>query len=390
MLDFNNTGIAFENKSDKELKATYQLFQLMNKSWLVGFGTQATITALKLHLPVEWAIRKTIFPQFCGGATLDECRVTVEKLARFHTKTVLDYGAEAKESEEEFEKTKQEMLKVIEFAGENPNTVPVISCKVTGLGRFDLLEKLNAKIALTETEKQEYERVRQRLDTLCRRAAELGVAVFIDAEETWIQDPVDQLAEEMMRKYNTQKVTVYNTIQLYRTDRLDFLKHSYEIAAQAGYILGAKMVRGAYMDKERSRAKEKGYPSPIQPDKTTADKDYDEAVRFCVDRRQQIASCVASHNQNSNLLQATLMQEKNIPKNDPHLTFSQLYGMSDNLTFNLAKEGYNVSKYVPYGPVRDVIPYLMRRAQENTSVSGDMSRELGFLKTEMKRRGLLR
>jgi proline dehydrogenase len=384
-IDVNNTEIAFESKSNAELRQMYWLFRMFNNPTLVSVGSKLTLWALDCRLPVEWAIKKTIFRQFCGGDTLENAQKTIDHLGRYNTLTVLDYGAEAKSGEAEFDKTEREMLRVVEFAGKNP-TVPVISCKVTGLARFELLEKLDRKETLDEAEQAEWARAAARLDRICQRAAQLRVGVFIDAEETWIQDTVDALTEFMMSQYNRERVTVYNTIQLYRHDRLAFLKVSHETARAKGYLLGAKLVRGAYMEKERARAAEMGYPSPIQPDKASTDRDYDEAVRYCVAHYREIGSCVASHNVQSNLLQAELMEKAGIPANDSHLNFSQLYGMSDNLTFNLAKAGYNVAKYVPYGPVRDVMPYLIRRAQENSSVSGDMSRELRFIVSELQRR----
>lgn len=363
----------------------YWLFRMFNSPSLVSVGSKMTLWALNCRLPVEWAIKKTIFQQFCGGDTLENAQKTIDHLGRYNTLTVLDYGAEAKTGEEEFDRTEREMLRVVTFAGKNP-TVPVISCKVTGLARFELLEKIDRQEPLDEMERAEWSRASARLDRICRLAAEQRVGVFIDAEETWIQDAVDGLTEEMMARYNRERVTVFNTFQLYRHDRLAFLKASHETARAKGYLLGAKLVRGAYMEKERSRAAEMGYPSPIQPDKAATDRDYDEAVRYCVDHYREIGSCVASHNVQSNLLQAELMEKAGIAANHPHLNFSQLYGMSDNLTFNLAKAGYNVAKYVPYGPVRDVMPYLIRRAQENSSVSGDMSRELRFIVAELERR----
>lgn len=387
MIDINNTQIAFESKTDSELKWTYRLFKMMQSPTLVSVGSKLTMFGLNLHLPIEWAIKRTIFAQFCGGTTLLESQKTIDHLAKYQTMSILDYGAEAKNTEADFDLTMREMIRVIEFASQNA-TVPIISCKVTGLGRFELLEKMDRNETLDANEKEEYARVLKRLDCICFRANELKVGVFIDAEETWIQDTVDFLCRLMMERYNKTKITVYNTFQMYRHDRLAFLKDSLEIAKREGYILGAKLVRGAYMEKERKRAAEMGYRDPIQPDKASSDRDYNAGVTLCVDNLQHVALCIASHNVDSSLLCVKLCEERGINPKNPHVLFSQLYGMSDNLTFNLAKAGYNVGKYVPYGPVRDVVPYLIRRAQENTSVSGDMGRELTFIKTEMKRRGL--
>ena len=221
---------------------------------------------------------------------------------------------------------------------------------------------------------------------ICQAAADSRIGVLVDAEESWIQNTVDALTMQMMDAFNRDRVVVYNTIQLYRHDRLAFLKHSYEAAHEKGFVLGAKLVRGAYMEKERKRADQLSYPSPIQPNKEATDRDYDLGVTFCIQHIEDIALIVASHNENSNLLAARLLEQRNLPLNHPHVHFSQLYGMSDNITFNLAKAGCPVSKYLPFGPIKDVIPYLMRRAQENSSVSGQTGRELGLIKKELKRR----
>ncbi|MCP4439417.1 MAG: proline dehydrogenase [Aureispira sp.] len=384
-LDFTNTATSFERKSNKDLKDMAWLFNLMNKQWLVDIGSALTLVALKIRLPIRGIIKKTIFKQFCGGSTFEECTKTIEELGKYDVATILDYGAEGKSTEKAFDKTVQESMRSVRFAAKN-KTVPVVSCKVTGLARFELLEKVTAKKELSDKEKEEYQRVIDRLDKISKEAHDLKVALFIDAEESWIQVAIDELTDLMMLRYNQEHIAIYNTFQLYRHDRLAFLKASFEKAQKGNYILGAKLVRGAYMEKERERAEKKGYPSPIQPNKEACDNDYNAAVKFCIDNYEQIASCLASHNEYSTRYQAELMEEKNIPKNHPHTNFCQLYGMSDNLTFNLAKEGYNVAKYVPYGPVQDVIPYLIRRAKENSAVGGEVSRELGMIRSELKRR----
>lgn len=388
VVDFNNTEIAFAHKSNRELRRTSWLFRLMNKPWLVNAGSSVGLwlnnTGLTIFNPL---IRATIYKQFVGGTSLQDSIEAVHHLQERHTMTVLDYGAEAKEREEDFDKTLQENLRAIDFASTHKG-VPVVSSKVTALASFELLEKWQSRTGLSEDEKKAFERIVKRLDTLCHAAWEKRVAVFFDAEETWIQDTIDYLVKQMMTKYNRDRVVVYHTYQMYRKDKLDSLVNDYADARSHGYLLGAKIVRGAYMEKERTRALEKGYPSPIQDSKADTDKDFDEAIRFCVEHYETLASCNASHNFQSNLLQAALIAQKGLPKNHPYLNFCQLYGMSDNITFNLAQGGYNVAKYVPYGPVKEVLPYLVRRARENTAVTGEMSRELGLIMTEIKRRGL--
>ena len=388
VVDFSNTQAAFAIKSDDELKKAAWLFGLMNKHWLVGIGSRLGLAAIRLHLPfVETAVKNTIYEQFCGGTTLLECQGRIDKLAGQKCQTILDYGAEAKEKESDFNQTMNETIRAIEFASRSEH-IPVVSTKITGLARFGLLESVQQGESFTRESRKEYKSVLKRLDSICHVAARKGVAVFFDAEESWIQDSIDHLVTIMMRRYNRERVVAYNTFQLYRKDRLQFLIDSYNQSRKGGYLLGAKMVRGAYMEKERDRAEKMGYPSPIHPNKAATDDAYDMALRFCVDNYEYIASCNASHNMESNLLQAELINRKGIPRNHPHLNFCQLFGMSDNITFNLAQEGFNVAKYVPYGPVREVVPYLIRRAQENSSVTGDMSREFQLVQSEMKRRGL--
>ena len=387
-VDFTDTKAAFAIKSDAELKKAAWLFGLMNKHWLVGIGSRLGLAAVRLHLPfVESVVKRTIFEQFCGGTTLLDCQGAINRLAEQRCLTILDYGAEAKEKEEDFNHTMNETIRAIEFASRSEH-IPVVSTKITGMARFGLLEAMQQGESFTRESRKEYKSVLKRLDSVCHVAARKGVGVFFDAEESWIQDSIDHLVTIMMRRYNREEAVVYNTFQLYRKDRLQFLIDAYNQARKGGYLLGAKLVRGAYMEKERERAEKMGYPSPIHPNKAATDDAYDMALRFCVDNYEHIASCNASHNLESNLLQSELISRKGLPRNHPHLNFCQLYGMSDNITFNLAKEGFNVAKYVPYGPVREVVPYLIRRAQENSSVTGDMGREFQLVRSEMKRRGL--
>ena len=386
-VSFENTEIAFSYKSNKELKKAAWLFKMMNQGWLVKIGTRLTPLAFKLRLPIKSIVRSTIFEQFCGGETLEKCVPTTEKLSKYQVETILDYGVEAKLTDEEFDKSMNEFLKGISFAKQNHH-VPFISVKVTGVGAFDLLEKLHSKKTLTDAEVLSWNLVKGRMHRIAKAAHDANIGVMIDAEETWIQDPIDELTMELMKFYNKESPVIYNTFQLYRTDRLDFLKSSFEKSKAENFILGAKLVRGAYMEKERRRAGEMNYSSPIQPDKISADRDYNAALEFCFENMGGISFCVASHNEYSSMLAAEIAEKKNIVPSHRHLHFSQLYGMSDNITFNLAHAGYNVTKYVPYGPVKDVVPYLMRRAQENTSVAGQSSRELLLIRKELKRRRL--
>jgi len=391
-LSFDNTQNAFAYKSDKELKQAKTLFNTMGYQWLVGIGTRVTPLIVRGKLPIiDKLIRNTIFKQFVGGETLEETIPTAEKLGKFNVQVILDYGVEGKEGEANFEQACQQFIKNIHYAATQPN-VPYISIKLTGMARFGLLQtlheapRLRSGIHDNELEVEEWNRVRERMYRICEVAKEKGIGVMIDAEETWIQDPIDRLAMELMQEFNTEKAVVYNTIQLYRHDRLDFLKLSHRIAKEQGFILAEKLVRGAYMEKERARAIAMEYQSPIQPDKESSDRDYDAAVAYCIENIEEIAVCIGSHNEKSNLLGAHLMDQKGIRHDHPHVHFSQLFGMSDHITFNLAKEGYNVSKYLPFGPMTDVIPYLMRRAQENSSVSGQTGKELYLIKRELERR----
>lgn len=390
-ISFDNTENAFAYKTDKELKGAKLLFNTMEFPWFVQVGTRITPFIMKTGLPVHGIIRKTIFKQFVGGESLEETAAVGSTLGKYGVQVILDYGVEGKQGEESFDHATEEFLKVINYAASQKN-IPFISIKVTGLARFGLLQKLDEAPRLRsgihdhEEEIDEWDRVRDRMYTICELAAEKNIGVLVDAEESWIQDPVDRLTIEMMELFNKEKVIVYNTIQLYRHDRLHFLKLSHQIAQQQGFMLGVKLVRGAYMEKERSRAHDRRYPSPIQPDKASTDRDYNEAIAYCINHLEQISVIVASHNEESNLLAAKLLSDKQLPHNHPHIHFSQLYGMSDNITFNLAREGFNVSKYLPFGPIRDVIPYLMRRAQENSSVSGQTGRELSLINKELKRR----
>ena len=400
-ISFDNTENAFAYKSDKQLKKANFLFSSMGMQWLVSLGTRLTPWLIKSGLPVRGLIRETIFEQFVGGETLEETAKVARKLGEYGVQVILDYGVEGKEGEESFDHACDEFIRVINYAATQPN-IPFISVKVTGIARFSLLEKLDSSVSsnegslmkrfdkalltLTIEEKMEWDRVTERMLKICSTALQKNVGVLIDAEETWIQDPVDVVTILMMEGFNRDKVVVYNTIQSYRHDRLKFLKDCYEAALQRNFLLGAKLVRGAYMEKERARAVEMNYASPIQPNKEACDSDYNASLTYCVEHLDQIGLIVATHNEYSNLLATNLLREKGYPLNHPHVHFSQLYGMSDNITFNLANAGCSVSKYLPFGPIQDVVPYLMRRAQENSSVSGQTGRELELIKKEIRRR----
>lgn len=390
-LSFDNTETAFAYKTDKELKSGRWLLKTMHYPLFVAVGTRITPFIMKTGLPVHGIIRKTIFKQFVGGETLDETKRVCKLLGDYNVQVILDYGVEGKEGEDNFDHAADEFIKVINYAA-TQEKIPFISIKVTGLARFGLLETMNSAPRLRsgihdhEEETEEQDRVYDRMYRICEVAAEKGIGVLIDAEESWIQDPIDRLVIDMMRIFNKEKPVVYNTIQLYRHDRLHFLQMSHRIAKQKGFKMAVKLVRGAYMEKERARAAEYGYPSPIQPDKESTDRDYNAAVKYCIDNINEMAVIVASHNEDSNLFTTRLLEEKGLAHDHPHVHFSQLYGMSDNITFNLAKAGYSVSKYLPFGPIREVIPYLMRRAQENTSVSGQTGRELILVNKELQRR----
>jgi proline dehydrogenase len=403
-VSFENTANAFEYKTNKELKKAEFLFRSMGFSALVKIGTRLTPWMIRSGFPVRSIIRDTIFTQFVGGETLEETAAVARKLGEYRVQVILDYGVEGgEEGEEGFDQACKEFIRVINYAATQPN-IPFMSIKVTGFAPFGLLEKLDEAMdrlegplmkryalaleVLSPEEREEWQSVSRRMQRICRAAADRKIGVLVDAEETWIQDPVDVLTILMMEQFNKGRAVVYNTIQLYRADRLLFLQDSFEAAVQRDFILGVKLVRGAYMEKERRRAQEKGSVSPIQPDKESTDRDYNAGLEFCITHLDRIALIVASHNEYSNLYAVRLLQEKGFPLSHPHIHFSQLYGMSDNITFNLAKAGCAVSKYLPFGPIRDVIPYLMRRAQENSSVSGQTGRELGLIRKELKRRGL--
>ena len=402
-INFNNTEKAFAYKTDRDLKRAHFLFSAMQFAPLVKLGTKITPWAIKSGLPVKGMIKNTLFRQFVGGESLEETVTVAELLEQFNVQVILDYGVEGGEgNEDKYEAEANYFIKVIQFAATRKN-IPFISIKITGLISTSLLEKLDTTLLsnstdplhtrfnikfeqLSNEEKAQWEKLITRTKRLCQAASDAGIGIMIDAEESWIQDGIDAVATLMMEQFNLGKVVVYNTIQLYRSDRLSYLTDALEVAEKSGYVAGLKLVRGAYMEKERARAEDMGYLSPIQPDKESTDRDYDAAVRICMSKIERVSIIIASHNEKSNLLAANESGSKELSPSHLHLHFSQLYGMSDNLTFNLADAGYNVSKYLPFGPVHEVIPYLMRRAQENSSVSGQTGRELELIKRELTRR----
>lgn len=387
MPDFKDTEETFRHLSDAELRQASWLFRFMGKPWLTSALSGAGTLAVRWRLPgAALAVRHTIYRQFVGGTDLDDARARITRLFERRVTSILDYGAEAKSTEADFDRFVAEVRRAAAFARDNPAACAVV-VKVTGIAPNEVLEQLNrAKIDFAAPLEPRLAEVVRRLDEVCAAAADHGTQLYIDAEESWFQGTIDQLADEMMRRYNQGRIVVLNTFQLYRHDRLAFLRASYERAERMGYRLGAKLVRGAYMDKERARAAERGEPAPIQPDIEATHRDFDDAVRFCLARAERMATTIGSHNEASTTLGARLLDEHGLRRDHPNVRFAQLLGMSDNLTFNLAAAGFNAAKYVVYGPVREVLPYLVRRAQENTSVTGELGRELALLERERRRR----
>ena len=384
-ISFDNLENAFASKSNGEIEQAYWLFKAIGNPSLVKTGSSVAEWALRNHLPVKGMIKGTIFKQFCGGENIQECTLTINKLGNYGVGSILDYSVEGKEDEKDLDHACEEIIATVKRA-KGDQQIPFSVFKVTGLARHYILEKVSAGESLSDADKAEFDRVAKRVQRICEEGFNQNVSVFIDAEESWIQKAIDDMATDNMERYNKERAIIYNTLQMYRHDRLSFLKVSYEKAAQGNYFLGLKLVRGAYMEKERERAIELKYPSPIQPDKESTDRDYNEALRFCVEHIERISICAGTHNEESSLLLTELMSKKGLSKSDDRIYYSQLLGMSDHISFNLAKEGYKVAKYVPYGPINSVLPYLTRRAQENTSLAGQMGRELSLLLAEKKRR----
>jgi proline dehydrogenase len=382
---FDNTEVAFRGRSKSDLNRSRLLFSVVANPVWVRMGRLVTEWAFRLHLPIRGIVKATIFRQFCGGETIDECTETINRLGQYGIGAILDYSVEGKEDEADFEHTTQETLRTITKATQSA-FIPFCVFKVTGLARMALLEAISEGRTLTAEEAAQREALWDRVNRICGAAAQKEVPIFIDAEESWIQPAIDELADAMMERYNSRSAIVYNTFQLYRWDRLAFFQQSHERAERMGYFLGAKLVRGAYMEKERDRALSMGYASPIQPDKASTDAAYDQALQYAIKYIKRISICAGTHNEQSSTLLMKCMQEAGLPNNHKGIYFSQLFGMSDHISFNLSNLGYNVVKYLPYGPVREVLPYLIRRAQENTSVKGQTGRELGLILKEKQRR----
>jgi proline dehydrogenase len=384
-ISFDNTAIAFHYKSNNALRKAHFIFSLVNHPWVSFLATGFVRFALKTGLPIEGVIRRTAFDHFCGGESIEESDGVIRTLADHNVQTILDYSVEGEKTETGFDNTLAETLRIVAKA-RNEEHIPFAVFKVTGLGSFELLEKVQRNDALSLEEQLAFERVRDRMNQICQAAFEAGVPVLIDAEESWIQDTIDALANEMMELYNKERALIFNTYQLYRTETLKNLKDILQLANRESFFIGAKLVRGAYMEKERERAEKMGYPSPIQRDKSATDSVFNDSLLFCLDNISRISLMCGSHNEYSNYFLTEMMEKRGIRNDDPRVWFGQLYGMSDNISFNLAKAGYNVAKYVPYGPVKAVMPYLFRRAQENTSVAGQSSRELTLIRAEVRRR----
>ena len=384
-LDLQDTATAFADKSDSELKEKYRLFKMLNSPFLNAIGTKCTTFALAIGLPVEGLIKATIFEQFCGGETIEECETAINRLGASNVGTILDYSVEGKATEEDFDHTKDEIIKTIQRAQGDPN-IPFSVFKVTGIAPLGTLERMSKKKKLDAKSQAKCERIRRRVAEICEAAYYADQPLFIDAEDSWIQDAVDRMVTEAMERYNREKPIIYNTLQMYRTDRLQFLKDARRQAQNDGYILAVKLVRGAYMEKERDRAAEMGYESPIHLTKADTDADYDAALEYCMRHYKDVAFVAATHNEVSTKVLAERMHEAGAQPDHPNVFFSQLYGMGDTISYVLAKRGYNVSKYVPYGPVADSVPYLIRRAEENSSAAGQVSRELEMIEREIKRR----
>jgi len=384
-ISFENTEKAFIAKGNQELKRSLWLFKLMGNPKLVKFFSKFIVFAIKIGLPVRLPVKATIFKQFCGGESIEESKEVVKKLSKSHVGSILDYSVEGKESDDDFNRTKNEILKIIKVAKDDA-AIPYTSVKLTGMAPFDLLEKMNFNQQLTEAEEKEYQLVRERLTEICKYATESNVPIYFDAEESYIQEAIDRLAEEMMEIYNKKTAIVLTTLQMYRWDRIDYLHKILQKARDHKFFIGIKLVRGAYMERENLRATQMGYKSPIQPTKEATDIDFDKAVDICLENIELVTLCAGTHNEDSTMHLISKMKELNIPNDHPHVYFSQLYGMSDHITYNLADAGYNVTKYLPYGPVNSVMPYLIRRAEENTGIAGQMGRELRLIIEEKNRR----
>ena len=385
MIDFKNTQIAFEAKSNKDLRRAKILFTAMKHRWIVKCGKVCVYIATKLHLPISWLIKPTIYKQFVGGEKLNECTPLVQQLMKYNVRSILDYSAEGGGKADDIQKTFDELMRTVEYAKGN-NSIAYTAFKPTALTTDELLEKASSKMQLTADEQKQYNEFKERFESLCQRAYDNDVRILVDAEDYCFQDAIDEITDELMRKFNKKRAIVFTTFQMYRHDRMPYLERLYNDAIENNYTIGMKFVRGAYMEKERERAKQIGYPDPICPTKQATDDNYNNGLRFVIEHIEKFEVFSGTHNEDSSLILAKLIDEHNIARNDERIFSSQLYGMSDNLSYNFAHAGYNVVKYVPYAPVKKVLPYLIRRAEENTSIAGQTTRELDFIKLEFKRR----
>ncbi len=384
-VSFEDTSNAFAHLSNSDLRFNYWIFRLMNNAGLTNLSTSLAEFAIKFGLPVSWAAKPTIFRVFCGGETIDESLKIVEKLGKNNVGAILDYSVEGQEQEKEFAKTEEELVRIVSIAKDNPH-IPVTCMKVSGIASNRLLEKLSTQEELSDPQRVLSGVLHQRLERICQANFDANVPVYIDAEESWIQPAIDRLVETMMAKLNKEQAIVFQTVQMFRHDRLEYLKSLIEKARREGFKVGVKIVRGAYLDKENKRAQEMGYPTPIQPTKQATDDDYNEALKLCIENIDWVELCAGTHNELSSKYLAYLMNEKGLQNDHPNVYFSQLYGMSDYMSFNLAAAGYNVSKYLPYGPVKFTLPYLIRRAKENTAIAGQMGKEYSMILKEQERR----
>ena len=382
---FNDTETAFRLKSDSDLARAIFLFEMIDRPMLVKLGTGLTKMSLKLHLPVEGLIKKTIFNQFCGGVTKEDCLPVIEQMHAKNVHSILDYSVEGNQKEEEFDRAIEKKISIVKFIAEKKE-IPFAVFKPTGIGRFEIWQKVSASASLSLEEEEEWQRIKNRVNRICEIAYQHNVKLLADGEESWMQDAVDNLIEEMMFKYNREEAIIFNTLQCYRWDRLQYLKDLHSRAKEEGFKVGAKIVRGAYLEKENLRAKKMGYLSPICENKEATDVTFNGALTYCLENIEDIDVFVGSHNEMSNYIALQLMEERGISRDDDRVWFAQLYGMSEHITYNLAEAGYNVVKLVPFGPVKEVVPYLIRRAEENTSVRGQTNRELALLYDERKRR----
>lgn len=385
-LDLNNTAIAFASLSDQQLWQAIILFKVIGSPLVVKLGPTFADLSLKLHLPVQGLIKKTVFSHFCGGENIPDCLPRIEQLGSKSIGTILDFAREGGGQEEDFDIVTQEIIRTIDMAAQHRHLIPFAVFKPSGVASLELMTKMDQGDRLTLEENAAFARVKARFASICEHAAKKRVRIMIDAEESWIQKTVDTLAMELMARLNKEQAIVFNTVQLYRNDRLEFIKTWHRTAQDQDFHLGFKLVRGAYLEKENETAAEEGRPSPLNSSKEATDREYNEALKFCVTHLERIAICAGTHNEDSVRLLVDLMARQKISPNDERIHFAQLLGMSDHISFNLAAKGYLVAKYVPYGTVAELLPYLTRRAQENSSVLGQSSRELDLLNREYARR----